>query len=145
MLSSRSFIKHLAHDSFWVNICEGSRVCVKINFFKISIYLFLQRRERWEKEREKNINVWKKHQLVASHMPPFGDLTHNPGLCSDWELNQWPLGLQAGTQSTEPHQPGQDKFSFACGCSVVPALFVEKIVFTPCIASILCQRSVDCI
>ena len=25
----------------------------------------------------------------------------NPGMCPDWELNQ---RLQAGTQSTEPHQ-----------------------------------------
>ena len=50
-----------------------------------------------------------KHQcVVASHMPPAGDLAHNPGMCPDWELNQWPFGLQAGTQSTEPHQPGQD-------------------------------------
>ena len=38
--------------------------------------------------------------------PPTGDLACNPGMCSDWELNEQPLGLQAGTQSTEPHQPG---------------------------------------
>ena len=24
----------------------------------------------------------------------------------DWELNQCPFGLQAGTQSTEPHESG---------------------------------------
>ena len=40
-------------------------------------------------------------------MPPTGDLTHNPGMCPDWGLNQQPFGLQAGAQSTEPHQPGQ--------------------------------------
>ena len=39
-------------------------------------------------------------------MPPTGDLVHNPDICSDWELNLWPFGLQASTQSTEPHQPG---------------------------------------
>ena len=44
--------------------------------------------------------------MIVSHMPPTGDLTCNPGMCSDWELNQQPLGLQASTQSTEPHQPG---------------------------------------
>ena len=27
-------------------------------------------------------------------------------MCPDWELNQWPLAMQAGTQSTELHQPG---------------------------------------
>ena len=39
-------------------------------------------------------------------MPPTGDVAHNPGMCSDWEWNQWPFGSQASTQSTEPHQPG---------------------------------------
>ena len=45
--------------------------------------------------------------MVASCTPPTGDLTHNTGLCPDWELNHWPFGLQAGTQSSEPHPPGQ--------------------------------------
>ena len=48
-----------------------------------------------------------KHQcVVASHAPPTGDLAHNPGVCPDQELNQWPFGSQASTESTEPHQPG---------------------------------------
>ena len=48
-----------------------------------------------------------KHQcVVASRMPPTGDLAGNPGLFPDWELNWRPFGSQAGTQSTEPHQPG---------------------------------------
>ena len=29
-----------------------------------------------------------------------------PGMYPVWELNQQPFGSQAGTQSTEPHQPG---------------------------------------
>ena len=37
-------------------------------------------------------------------LPP-GNLAHNPVMCPDWELNQRPVGSQAGTQSTEPHQP----------------------------------------
>ena len=45
--------------------------------------------------------------MVASHALPTGDLACNPGMCSDWELNRQPFGSQAGTQSTEPHQPGQ--------------------------------------
>ena len=44
--------------------------------------------------------------MVASHVPPTGDLACNPGICPDWEWNQRPLALQAGTQSTETHQPG---------------------------------------
>ena len=39
-------------------------------------------------------------------MPPTWDLACNPGICSDWESNLGPFGLQDGTQSTEPHQPG---------------------------------------
>ena len=44
--------------------------------------------------------------MVASHAPPTGDLAHNPGLCPGWELSRQPFGWQAGTQSTDPHQPG---------------------------------------
>ena len=48
-----------------------------------------------------------KHQsVVAYHGLPTGDLARNPGMCPDWESNQWPFGLQASAQSTEPHQPG---------------------------------------
>ena len=36
----------------------------------------------------------------------LGDLTHNPGMCPEWESNWRPFGLEAGTQSTELHQPG---------------------------------------
>ena len=53
-----------------------------------------------EKGEEKHQNV------VASHVPPAGDLACNLGMCPDWESNQWPFGSQASTQSTEPHQPG---------------------------------------
>ena len=63
----------------------------KNNFFKI---LFLEREGE-------------KHQcVVASCAPPAADLTYNPGMCPGWESNLQPFGSQAGTQSTEPHQPG---------------------------------------
>ena len=71
-------------------------------FLKGFIYLLLERGEG----RERNINVQEIHQSVASHMPPAGDLARSPGMCPDWESNQRPFALQAGTQSTEPHQPG---------------------------------------
>ena len=49
----------------------------------------------------------RQHQcVVVCHAPPAGDLGCNPGMCSDWELNQQPFGSQAAIQSTEPHQPG---------------------------------------
>ena len=59
--------------------------------------LCLERGERREEEKERNISVW----LPLMH-PALGDLACNPGMGPDWELNQ------AGTQSTEPHQPGMN-------------------------------------
>ena len=46
--------------------------------------------------------------MVASRVPPSGDLTCNPGMCPGWDLNQRPLDLQTGAESTDPHQPGLD-------------------------------------
>ena len=65
-------------------------------------------RVEWmETERGRNINVREKHQLAASCMHPTRDLAHSPGMHPDWESNWGPFNSQAGTQSTEPHQPGQ--------------------------------------
>ena len=72
-------------------------------FFKdLFIYLFLEREEGREKEREKHQCV-----VISMHAPPTQDLARNPGICPDWELNLQPFGLHASTQSTEPHQPGK--------------------------------------
>ena len=74
----------------------------KDTFKKDFIYLlFLERGEGKKKERERNISVW------LPLTPPAGDLAHNPGMCPDRESNQSTFSLQVGTQSIEPHQPGQ--------------------------------------
>ena len=73
-------------NKFWLGLCFS---------FKIFIYLFSRDGGR-EGERERNIS--------ASHAPPIGDLAHNPGVCPDWEPNWRLFDLQAGAQSTEPHQ-----------------------------------------
>ena len=66
-------------------------------------YLFTSRERGREGERERE-----EHQcVVAFPAPPTGDLARNPGMYPHWDLNQWPPGLQDGTQSTESHQPGQ--------------------------------------
>ena len=67
------------------------------NFLKDFIYfIFRERGREGKREREK-------HQcVVVSHMPPTGDLAHNPGTCPDQELNRRAFGLQAGAQPTEP-------------------------------------------
>ena len=46
--------------------------------------------------------------MVASRTPPTEDLTYNPGMCPDWELNWQSFGWQAGTQSTDPYSQGED-------------------------------------
>ena len=75
------------------------------HFIFLRFYLFIFREGKGGRNRgeqgEENINVW----LCLLH-PAAGDLAHNPGMCPDWELNQWPFGLQASTPSTEQHQSG---------------------------------------
>ena len=50
------------------------------------IYLFLERGEGKKKEGEKHQCVFASCTLLA------GDLARNPGMCTDWELNQQPFG-----------------------------------------------------
>ena len=79
----------------------------EIWFFKKSfIYLFLERRERREKVRKRNINVQEKHQSVTSCIPPVKGPACNSGTHPNWDPNQWPFGLWHDTQATEPHQSG---------------------------------------
>ena len=66
-----------------------------IIFFLFFIFIFIERGRVGEREGQKHECV------VASCMPPTGDLACNPGMCPDWELNRQPLGLQAHAQSTE--------------------------------------------
>ena len=75
-------------------------------YFKHFIYLFLEKGSEAEREGEK-------HQcLAASHSPPTGDLTCNPGMCPDWESNQWPFGSQSSAQPTEHYHPRTDIYIF---------------------------------
>ena len=70
------------------------------SYFLFLFHLFIFEGEG-ERKREK-------HQcVVASHVPPTGDLVRNSGMCPDWESNHWPFGFQSSTQSTDQHQPGQ--------------------------------------
>ena len=66
-------------------------------------------------------------------MPLIRDLARHPGMCPDWESNWQPFGsqalnpLSAGTQSTDPHQPGLGRF-FQVGlyiaCAYVFSYFI---------------------
>ena len=48
-----------------------------------------------------------KHQTVASHTPPSGDLAHNPGVCPDWETEPgtFPPFWFAGQRPTHSATP----------------------------------------
>ena len=106
----------LNHRPFtlWVNTQPLSTIChtaehffFLFNFFLSSpedflkkdfIYLFLERWEGREKERERNI-YW--FPFVST---PTGDRTHNLRMCPDQESNLWPFGLWDEAQPTEPHE-----------------------------------------
>ena len=75
-------------------------------FLRFYLFIFRERGRKGEREGEKCGCV------LASHTTPTGDQVHNPGMCPDWELNQWPFGSQASTQSNEPHQTGQNVYVY---------------------------------
>ena len=80
-----------------------------IFLFFLRFYLFLERGEGKERGREGSMRKRYMDWLPLTR-PPTGDLACNLGMCPDWELNWQPFGLQAGTQSTEPHQPGHEQY-----------------------------------
>ena len=71
-------------------------MCIFYFILFLRFYLFIFREGKGEREGEK-------HQCVAAST---GDLACNPSMCPDGESNPRHVGLQAGAQSTEPHQPG---------------------------------------
>ena len=124
---------HVPHGSSGPRVTMRSR---DISFFFLTnkvftpflkknvLYLFLERVEGTEKERERKKE--KHHCVVASCTPPIRDLARNPGMCPDLESNRPPFGPQARTQSSELHQPGETfpyAFQFSQGddMSIAPA------------------------
>ena len=88
---------------------KAPKTCLRPFFFFLKrFYLFVFRERGREGERE-----GEKHQCARNTSigclpctPPARDLAQNPCMYPDWESNQWPFNSQAGTQSTELHQPG---------------------------------------
>ena len=97
-------------------------------FFKI-IYLFIFRERGREGEKEGEQH----HCVVAPHVPPTGDLAHNPRMCPDWESNWSPFPSQSGAQSTEPHQPGPLSVIFAAILFPVPPMSSALETVTKCV------------
>ena len=82
-------LQHLFVDLFMlatltiVKLFLTSMSLVTFYFFVSKIlFIFQERGSEGDKEGEK-------HQcMIASRTPPTGDLVRNPGMCSEWELNQ---------------------------------------------------------
>ena len=95
LLSSRM------RDKWNLTVCTS--LCLVSSFlFLINIlFIYFQRGEGREKERQRNINVW-----LPLVRPLLRTWPTTQACTLGWELNRQPFVLQAGTQSTEPHQPG---------------------------------------
>ena len=65
------------------------------------LFIYFRERGKGEKERERNINVW----LPFTCPPPKNCPSTQACALTENRICQ-PFGLQASTQSTEPHQPG---------------------------------------
>ena len=107
------------------HLCTGgSGLCSHLpcHHLLACIYLFVEKGEEREKERERNINVCPPTELPLvgdSCVPPTEDRACNPGMCPEWELNSQPFCLLAGAQSTEAHQLG-GIYIFLIARKVVP-------------------------
>ena len=75
----------------------------KTFFWKKILLSYLERERNGGRQRGK-------HWLVVSRMPPTADLASNPGMCPDWELNQWHLGLQDNAQTPSHTSQGRKDF-----------------------------------
>ena len=69
--------------------------------------------------------------MVASGLPPPGDLARKPGTCPDWEWNPRPFPSESGVQSTEPGHAGL----------ISVLLNVLRLVLWPGLCSILVNVS----
>ena len=68
---------------------------------ELSLLLFFRERRR-EREGEKH------HCVVASRVPPTGDLARNTDMCPDWGLIQRPFGSHAVLNSLSYTSQGKD-------------------------------------
>ena len=72
---------------------------------KILFIYFRERGREGEREEEKY------QCMVASHVAPTGNLVHNPGMWSDWELNQQPFDSQPELNPLSYTSQGTCEFS----------------------------------
>ena len=94
--------------------------------FFFSDFIFIWREGKWGRKRGKQTSMCKRN---IKWLPLTNDLTCDPGMCPDWELNHWPFNLQAGAQSTEPHQPGLSSLLITPPLCVIYLVYPAPEVF----------------
>ena len=87
---------------YWVSLTYHLGLTDYASFFLKRFCSFIFR----ERGREGERGAVKHQCVVASCMPPTGDLACNPGRSPDWESNGQCFGSQARAQSIELCQPG---------------------------------------
>ena len=81
----------------------SATICMLLTLLFKRFYLFIFQREgKGGRKRERETSMCG----CLSHAPPHWGPGPQPRHVPNWESNQRPFGSQAGTQSTEPHQPG---------------------------------------
>ena len=82
------------------------------SFLSFSLFIFRERGKEEEREGEK-------HQcVVASRMPPIGDLAQHPGMCPDWESTGDPLVLRLALNPLSHTSQGWRWFLYKGGSGV---------------------------
>ena len=64
----------------------GFIIVIFVLFLRFYLFIFRERGREGVREGEKH------QRVVASHIPPTGDVAHNLGMCPDWESNWRPFG-----------------------------------------------------
>ena len=100
----------LVFSYFWNSLCPWypSELEKYYPFFKrLYLFIFRERGREGEREREMWMHPCVRETAVSCLLhTPQRDLACHPGMCPDWELNRWLVGLQDDAQSTESHQSG---------------------------------------
>ena len=105
---------------------DGSRYA-----FKIFIYLFIFREGKAGRKRGRETPICERniYQLPLACFQ-LGTWPANPGMCPDWELNQWHFGSQVHVQTTGPHQPGPGMHFLTCFKLRISGILLFQVIIT---------------
>ena len=108
-------------------------ICTNIGveeiFFLKILFIYFQREGKGVRKRRRETSVCE-GLSIASHKSLNRGPGPNPGMCPHWESNQRPFSSQAGTQFTEPHQPGLELGRFFIGYRI--NFYRQKLYYHLC-------------